>query len=603
MRGHGAHAGGRARGRRDGRRPHAREGADEPDLRGDAKARAPDRQGRPRRQRVPHRAGADGQRLRGRRSAGDSARVVRSRGSELARRFHVRPLRHVHRDPLRESLPALVGAADRVGGEHPPRLRGGLGGSRDQDDRRPPGRQRKGPKTNFMRTDPASGRISMKKRPGAALHSSWNWELISDKPLDWWIGRLARIKKAHPEKILIASIMAGSGSDEELRHWQTLAKACQDDGADALELNLSCPHMDRPDMGSNIGKDDELISVVTQVVKEVARVPVWAKLTPVDDRHRRRGARRVPRRRRRDLLVQHVHVAAGDRPRDPRVRDERRGPGLDRRPRRAGDPSPLAREDGADDAARSRTRSSRGSAASPSFAHALNYFLLGCGTVQVCTAAMLDHAVGPNVIKSLVRGMEEFLEKNAHRGWKTLDDFRGIRRDRIVSHSQIKRPDEAALPRRLRERGAGRRREHEVTARLSARRHPERVSARDLSSPLSPFSSLSLSAAPAAKKAPRTPKQYTIEQFMATTGDHAARRSRPTRSGSCSPRTRPASSTSTAFRSPAATPTPLTQLDDRHDVRRLLLPEGRPHPLHARPGRQRAQPPLRPRAPTARSGT
>src|SRR4029453_7791759 len=34
------------------------------------------------------------------------------------------------------------------------------------------------------------------------------------------------------------------------------------------------------DMGSNIGKDQELISIVTQVVKEVARVPIWAKLTP-----------------------------------------------------------------------------------------------------------------------------------------------------------------------------------------------------------------------------------------------------------------------------------------------------------------------------------
>jgi dihydroorotate dehydrogenase len=77
------------------------------------------------------------------------------------------------------------------------------------------------------------------------------------------------------------------------------------------------------------------------------------------------------------------------------------------------------------------------------FAHALNYFLLGCGTVQVCTAAMLDHAVGPNVIKALVADMAAFLEKNAHRGWKTLEDFRGIRRDRVVAHSQIKRPDAA----------------------------------------------------------------------------------------------------------------------------------------------------------------
>ena len=137
-----------------------------------------------------------------------------------------------------------------------------------------------GPKTKFLRATPDSPQLSMKKRPGTALHSSWNWELISDKPLDWWVPRIARIKKAHPDRILVASIMAGSGSDRELAHWQTLAKACQDEGADAFELNLSCPHMDRKDMGSNIGKDQELISIVTQVVKEVARVPVWAKLTP-----------------------------------------------------------------------------------------------------------------------------------------------------------------------------------------------------------------------------------------------------------------------------------------------------------------------------------
>ena len=72
------------------------------------------------------------------------------------------------------------------------------------------------------------------------------------------------------------------------------------------------------------------------------------------------------------------------------------------------------------------------------FAHALNYFLLGCGTVQVCTAAMLDHAIGPNVIKQLTAGMHESMEKH---GWKTLEDFRGLRRDRIVAHSEIRRPD------------------------------------------------------------------------------------------------------------------------------------------------------------------
>jgi hypothetical protein len=60
--------------------------------------------------------------------------------------------------------------------------------------------------------------------------------------------------------------------------------------------------------------------------------------------------------------------------------------------------------------------------------------------VQVCTAAMLDHAIGPNVIKELMAGMERFLERHADKGWRALEDFRGLRRDRIVPHSQIRRP-------------------------------------------------------------------------------------------------------------------------------------------------------------------
>ena len=75
------------------------------------------------------------------------------------------------------------------------------------------------------------------------------------------------------------------------------------------------------------------------------------------------------------------------------------------------------------------------------FNQALNYFLLGCGTVQVCTAAMLDHAIGPNVIKALLQGMAQTMEA---KGWKSVEDFRGIRRDRVVTHSQIRRPDAKA---------------------------------------------------------------------------------------------------------------------------------------------------------------
>ena len=294
-----------------------------------------------------------------------------------------------------------------------------------------------GPKTGFFRVIPDSTCLSMKKRSGTALLSSWNWELISDKTLDWWVPRIGRIKKAHPNRVLVASIMAGSGSDAELAHWQTLARACQNEGADALELNLSCPHMDRPDMGSNIGKDPQLISVVCRAVKEVARVPVWAKLTPstTDIVFEARGA---------FLGGADAISSSNTFPSlpliDPQTLEfEMNVDGLVSSGGLGGPavlPLSLAKMAQLTQAFPDKAFSGIGGVAE--FSHALNYVLLGCGTVQVCTAAMLDHAIGPNVLKRLISGMEETMDRH---GWNTLDDFIGLRRARIVAHSQIRRPD------------------------------------------------------------------------------------------------------------------------------------------------------------------
>jgi dihydroorotate dehydrogenase len=297
-----------------------------------------------------------------------------------------------------------------------------------------------GPRTKFIRADPDSYRLSMQKRPGTALHSSWNWELISDKPLDWWVPRLLRIKQAHPDRILVASIMAGSGSDRELRAWQTLASACQDAGVDAFELNLSCPHMDRQDMGSNIGKDEGQISIVTQAVKEVARVPVWCKLTPsttdivAEARASFRGGA--------DAIVSSNTFPSLPLIDPETLEFEVHVEGLVSSGGLGGPailPQSLAKMAQMTQAFPDGAFSGIGGIGE--FAHALNYFLLGCGTVQVCTAAMLDHAVGPNVIKELKAGLLAFLEKHADRGWTSLESFRGLRRSHVVAHSQIKRPD------------------------------------------------------------------------------------------------------------------------------------------------------------------
>src|SRR5471030_1787582 len=297
-----------------------------------------------------------------------------------------------------------------------------------------------GAKAKFMRTTPDDANVSMKKRPGAALHSSWNWELISDKTLEWWAPRIRRIKGAFPNKVLIASIMAGSGNDKELRHWQELAETAQGEGADGLELNFSCPHMDRRDMGSNIGKDQGLCSVVTEAVKEVAKVPVWTKLTPATQ----------------DMVVE---AAACFRGGADAIVSSNTFPSLP-----IIDPDTLEFEINVDGFVSSGglggpailpmslanmarmcqafpDRAFSGIGGVSDFSQALSYFLLGAGTVQVCTAAMLDSAVGPNVIKRLNAGLDEFLSKHASDGWKSVEDFRGIRRDRVVLQSQIRRPE------------------------------------------------------------------------------------------------------------------------------------------------------------------
>ena len=80
-----------------------------------------------------------------------------------------------------------------------------------------------GPKTKFLRATPTLPHLSMQKRPGAALHSSWNWELISDKTLDWWVPRHRPNQEGVSEQDPGRVDHGRLGQRPELRHWQTLA--------------------------------------------------------------------------------------------------------------------------------------------------------------------------------------------------------------------------------------------------------------------------------------------------------------------------------------------------------------------------------------------
>lgn len=104
-----------------------------------------------------------------------------------------------------------------------------------------------------------------------------NIELISDRPIDVWLDEFRQLKKEYPNHILIASIM----EEYEKDRWQELTRVVQDTGVDGFELNFSCPHgMTERRMGSEMGEHPDLTEEVTAWVTEVSRIPVWAKMTP-----------------------------------------------------------------------------------------------------------------------------------------------------------------------------------------------------------------------------------------------------------------------------------------------------------------------------------
>src|SRR5438477_1896078 len=104
-----------------------------------------------------------------------------------------------------------------------------------------------------------------------------NIELITDRPYADWIDHRKQLKKNYPHKILIASIM----EEYSKATWQQITREVQDTGVDGFEMNLSCPHgLPERKMGMAMGENPDIVEEVVGWAKRVARIPVWAKMTP-----------------------------------------------------------------------------------------------------------------------------------------------------------------------------------------------------------------------------------------------------------------------------------------------------------------------------------
>lgn len=112
---------------------------------------------------------------------------------------------------------------------------------------------------------------------GPEQSSFLNIELISEKSEAYWCNSITELKNDFPSKIIIASIMCTYNRED----WTELAQKAETAGADAIELNLSCPHgMGESGMGLACGQDPELVRNISRWVREAVKIPFFVKLTP-----------------------------------------------------------------------------------------------------------------------------------------------------------------------------------------------------------------------------------------------------------------------------------------------------------------------------------
>ena len=121
----------------------------------------------------------------------------------------------------------------------------------------------------------ASPRFSVLRNRPESFFGFKNIEQLSDHSMAENMEVFRQLKAKYPTKVIIASIM---GRDEA--EWETLARQCQEAGADVIELNFSCPNMENGALGVTIGQSEELIERYTRAARKGCTIPLLAKMTP-----------------------------------------------------------------------------------------------------------------------------------------------------------------------------------------------------------------------------------------------------------------------------------------------------------------------------------
>jgi dihydropyrimidine dehydrogenase (NAD+) subunit PreA len=256
-----------------------------------------------------------------------------------------------------------------------------------------------------------------------------NIELITDRPLATNLAEIRRVKRAWPDRAMIVSLMVPC----EEQAWRSILAQVEDSGADGVELNFGCPHgMSERGMGAAVGQVPEYIQMVTAWCKLHSKLPVIVKLTPniTDVRMPARaakagGADAVS-------LINTINSVMG-------VDLDRMlmSPSTDGWGSHGGYCGPAVKPIALNMVAEiARDPLTAGIPISgiggiSNWRDAAEFIAMGCGTVQVCTAAMV---YGFKIVQDMCSGLSNFMDE---KGYATLDEMRGLAVPSVKNWNQL----------------------------------------------------------------------------------------------------------------------------------------------------------------------
>jgi dihydropyrimidine dehydrogenase (NAD+) subunit PreA len=226
------------------------------------------------------------------------------------------------------------------------------------------------------------------------------------------------------------------------REWADLARQCEENGADAIELNFSCPNMASDGLGSDIGQIPELVERYTAAAKSGCSIPVLAKLTPNVQSlvpaalaAKRGGADGLAAINTiKSILGENLHTYVSA----PAVHGMSAVGGYS-----GNAVKPIAlrmiAELGWEEELKPLHISGMGGI--ETWQDAMEYILLGCSSVQVTTAVM---QYGYRIIDDLKSGMNRYL---LEKGFASIRDARGLGLTAVHASTDVLERDTVVYPR------------------------------------------------------------------------------------------------------------------------------------------------------------